>query len=181
MSMVACQLLNEIVLVREIHEASLILVALDEGIRKALKQKETRTNDGMDLALCVIDQNKKELTYAGAKNPLIYIQNNQLNEIKGYRVGIGGEQRGAERNFEQHSISFAENPTSFYLFSDGFQDQFGGEETKKYSRFRLKNFLQTIQQLPMDTQQTKIEHEFQSWKGETKQIDDVLFVGFHLA
>jgi serine phosphatase RsbU (regulator of sigma subunit) len=180
MSMISSQLLNEIVFVREIHEANVILTELDNGIRKALKQKETKTNDGMDLALCVIDKDKKEVTYAGAKNPLMYIQDNQLFEIKGYRIGIGGEQKNVARAFEQHVISFDKCPTTFYLFSDGFQDQFGGEEGRKFSRMRMRELLLKISSQPMQDQKSELEYAFEQWKGNSKQIDDVMMIGFRL-
>jgi tetratricopeptide (TPR) repeat protein/Na+-transporting methylmalonyl-CoA/oxaloacetate decarboxylase gamma subunit len=180
MSMISSQLLNEIVFVREIYEADKILNELHKGIRKALQQKETRTNDGMDLALCIIDKEKQEVEFAGAKNPLIYIQDNQLIEIKGYRIGIGGEQKEVERNFEKHLISFKDKPTTFYIFSDGFQDQFGGEEGRKFSRHRMRNLLLDIHALDMKAQEQTFIEQFEQWRGAQRQIDDLLVIGFKL-
>ncbi|TAE09873.1 MAG: hypothetical protein EAZ95_15480 [Bacteroidetes bacterium] len=181
MTMVASEILNEIVQNNMLTEPDLILNKLHKNIRKALKQTETDNRDGMDLALITIDKANKHVQYAGAKNPLIYIQNNELYVIKGDKMPIGGEQREQERIFTKHKIMI-DSPTIFYLFSDGFQDQFGGEQGKKFTVGRLKELFLQIYTLPLPTQQQRLHETFKQWiaRAGEKQIDDVLVAGIRL-
>lgn len=139
--------------------------------------------DGMDIAIIVIDKIKQEVTYAGAKNPLIYIQNNQLTILKANKMAIGGEQQEEERIFKAETIEISHSfPTTFYLFSDGFQDQFGGENKKKFGIAKLKDILLENHHLPMSDQQSIIKTTIESWMsaGNEKQIDDILLVGIKI-
>jgi serine phosphatase RsbU (regulator of sigma subunit) len=181
MTMVASEILNEIIQNKEITAPDLILNQLHKNIRKTLKQAETDNRDGMDLALITIDQASRKVQYAGAKNPLIYIQNNELHLIKGDKLPIGGEQREQERIFTKHEIAI-DSPTTFYLFSDGFQDQFGGEQGKKFTIARLKELFLQIHTLPLPTQQQILHAKFEQWTAQAgeKQIDDVLVAGVKL-
>ncbi|TAE00534.1 MAG: tetratricopeptide repeat protein, partial [Bacteroidetes bacterium] len=124
MSLIGNDLLNEIVLAREIIEADQILNELHKGVRRALKQNETSNKDGMDLALCVINKKENEVVYAGAKNPMIFIQNNELDTIKADKMPIGGSSQEHQIGFSKKHIPLKEENT-FYIFSDGYQDQFG--------------------------------------------------------
>jgi hypothetical protein len=132
----------------------------------------------MDLVLLRIDHLYRKVQYAGAKNPLIYIQNNELHLIKGDKMPIGGEQREQARIFTKHEINAA-LPTTFYLLTDGFQDQFGGTEKKKFTTKRLKELLWAIHTLPLPAQQQALEVAFEQWHKQAgeKQIDDVLIMG----
>lgn len=182
MSLLGANLLNEIVNMRNISQADLILNELHKGIRRTLKQGETKTNDGMDMALCVIDLKNRVLEYAGAQNPLVYMQYEQTHLIKGDIMPIGGEQRERERLFTRHTIALADEsgnaiPTSFYLFSDGYPDQFGEKTNKKFGSKKLRELLFQIHHLPAHEQEAAIKHAFEQWKGATNQIDDVLVIG----
>jgi len=182
MSLLGINLLNEIVNMRSITQADLILNELHKGIRKTLKQNETKTNDGMDMALCVIDLKNRTLEYAGAKSPLFYVQHEQAHFIKGNIVPIGGEQREVERLFTKHTIVLADEqglpiPTAFYLFSDGYHDQFGQENNKKFGSRKLKEFLFQIHHQSASAQHDLLQQTFEQWKGSTNQIDDVLVMG----
>ncbi len=181
MSLISNDLLTEVIINRKIYEADLILNKMHKGIRNILKQKESNNRDGMDIALCVIDKDKKEMQFAGAHNPLVYFQDNQLFYIKGSRLSIGGEQREKERIFEKHVISI-EKPTTCYIFSDGFQDQFGSQARKKYGINRLRNLLTEIHQQPMNTQGSILLDTVTNWMGSAneKQIDDMLILGFKI-
>lgn len=177
MSMVGNDLLNTIVRTEKVTRASEILNRLHAGVREALKQDETRNNDGMDLALVVIDQEAKILEYAGAHNPLIYIQNNEFKVIKGNKNAIGGANYGKQREFAMHEIDIS-IPTMFYLFSDGFQDQFGGPNGKKFMRRHFWNLLHEIHGLSTLEQKTVLNNKITDWMGtEHKQIDDILIIG----
>ncbi len=181
MSMIGYEILNEILYVWKIDLANEVLYHLNLNIRKSLKQEETQNKDGMDIALCVIDKANQTVQYAGAKNPLLYIQNKEMIEVKADKIPIGGDYKGnEERKFTNHLIPLVATPTMFYLFTDGFQDQFGGEEGKKYSIKRMKTLFLAVYQQEMDTQRETIATTLHQWQGKEKQIDDVLVMGFEV-
>lgn len=157
-----------------------ILSNLHQGVRKILKQDEGTNQDGMDISLCVINPATKTLDFSGANNPLVYVQNGKVSIIKGDRYSIGGIQKEAHRSFASHRISFAD-PTAFYILTDGFTDQFGGEKGRKFLLRNFKGLIQHIHTKPMDEQKRIIEKEFALWKGDEDQIDDVLVIGFKLS
>ena len=174
--MVGNDLLNAIVKDKHILQADQILSQLHQGIREALQQKETQTNDGMDMALISLDLENKKLEFAGAKNPLIYIQKGEIHQIKGDKIPIGGEQREMERVFTSHEVDISQ-PTTFYLFSDGYQDQFGGKKGKKFMSNRFKELLFEIHEKPMEKQKMILEETLISWMGKEEQVDDILVMG----
>ncbi len=178
MSMVGNQILNEIIIVSQIYSPDLILNELHKGIRKALKQEETSNQDGMDMALITIYHQEKKVEFAGAKNPLIYVQNNELVHIKGDKTAIGGEQTEQNRVFTKHTID-VQNETCFYLFSDGYQDQFGGNDSKKFMIRKMKELLFDIHQKEMITQKEILKYEIEIWinEGTEPQTDDILVIG----
>lgn len=150
-------------------------------VRYLLKQENNDSRDGMDMALCNIKNNGQTIEFAGAKNPLYYITNGELFQIKGDPVPIGGLQKEEKREFTLHTINI-DSPTSFYIFSDGFIDQFGGSDGQKFSSKRFKELLMKIHDLPMLQQQEILETTLEEWRGEEYQpIDDVLIVGFRLS
>ncbi len=181
MSFLGNDLMTEIIINQNIKQADLILNKMNKGIRKILRQEETKNRDGMDIALVVIDKQKKIAEFAGAKNPLIYIQNQTLFHIKGDNKHIGGEQK-QEKIFTKHQISI-ENKTTFYIFSDGFQDQFGGKNNKKFMISKLRETLLAIHQKPFDEQKNQLDTIIEDWKmeGRENQTDDILLIGFSIS
>ncbi len=181
MSLVGSSLLKEIVYTRQITSPEQILIELDEGVKETLKQHDTHNQDGMDLALCVIDYEENTLEYAGAKNPLVMILDNELHVFKGDRYGIGGiDKAHRHKDFHKHHIDLQKGAT-FYIFSDGFQDQFGGSEGRKYGLKQLKDFLFSIHYLPFAEQEKKLAEELTNWQGTKEhQTDDVLVIGFRV-
>ncbi|OJJ16599.1 hypothetical protein BKI52_32305 [marine bacterium AO1-C] len=179
MSMVGNELLNEIVHQRKIHRPCLILNEMHEGIRRVLKQEETGNRDGMDMSIVTIEPTQKLLKFSGAKRPLLYMQRNEMIKIKGDKLPIGGELLAMERSFTEHTISF-EQPTVFYMYSDGYQDQFGGEAGKKFMSKKFRELLFSIHRHPMQKQQTILEQTHDSWKDHNSQVDDILVTGIKL-
>jgi phosphoserine phosphatase RsbU/P len=179
MSMVGDSVLNRIVHDREIHHTDLILNELHVGIRQALHQDRTENRDGMDAALLSIDLKNQIVEFSGAKNPLICIQNNVLYQIKGDKMPIGGEQREKERIFKKHTI-LCDIPTYFYIFSDGYQDQFGGPEGRKFMSARFRNLLLEIHQKDMQEQKEILDQTMKDWLGSNRQIDDILVIGLKI-
>ncbi len=177
MSMIGYNLLDEITN-KGITRPDLILEELHRGVRFTLKQKETSNQDGMDMALCVIDREEKTLEFAGAKNPLIYISNGHVEQIKGDKNGIGG--KNDDHKFTLHKIE-VNGPTWFYLFSDGYIDQFGGDNGRKFMIKNFREMIYNIHQWPMEQQKEHLEKELKTWMGtKYSQIDDVLVIGFKL-
>jgi hypothetical protein len=140
MSMIANELLREAVIERDICDPGEILTEIHRRIRISLKQEENANGDGMDVAICVFDESRKTLEYAGAKNPLIYWDGQALQEIKATNFSIGGTRKQNGIGFASHQVPIRENHR-FYLFSDGYQDQFGGSHKRKYMKKRLKENL----------------------------------------
>lgn len=182
MSMIGNDLLNEIVNSRRVLSPELILQELNEGIRNVLKQDQNDSRDGMDIAIITLWKDENSFTtleYAGAMNPLYYVRNEELVEIKADKKPIGGfhTNKNAAPHFTKHTVALGKEPTTIYLCSDGFQDQFGGENGKKFMVKRLRETLLSLSQLPMPAQKENLATTFETWKGEQKQIDDVMMIG----
>ncbi len=179
MSMIGSEILTSIVKTNGITKADVILEKMNEYVIKALKQeKEGLSQDGMDMALCVIDKENKTVEFAGAKNPLIYITEGELKQIKASRNGIGGYQSEA-KDYTAELIHY-ESPTWFYMFSDGFQDQFGGPRNRKFMIKRLKQLLLDIHYKPMEEQHEILDKVIEDWMKNTPQTDDIILIGFKL-
>ena len=150
---------------------------LHQYIRYLLKQQNSDNQDGMDMALCNIKDDGRKVLFSGAKNPMIYIANGKLTHLKGDSVPIGGIQLEERREFTLHTINI-EQPTAIYIYTDGFPDQFGGAEGKKFSTQRLKNLLLEIHEKPMNEQKAILNRTMDEWMGKRRQIDDMLIIGF---
>lgn len=179
LSMIGYNLLDDIVF-RGIHKPGAILRELNNGIRRTLRQDETDNRDGMDMALCVVDTKTNTVEFSGAKNPLVYVVNNEVNRIRGDKESIGGGMDYRNDEFTTHVIK-VESPTWFYMFSDGFIDQFGGPDGRK---FMIKNFIDLlagISILPPDQQREILKNTLKDWLGtKFPQVDDILVVGFKI-
>ncbi len=177
MSMLGYNLLNDIV-GKGIIEPNEILSGLHKGIRTSLNQDATQNRDGMDMALCVIDPKEKILEYAGAQNPLIYIQDGKLYRVRGNKYPVGGFQV-ENHEYTKHIIK-VDKPTTFYIFSDGFHDQFGGPAGRKFMTKNFRDLLYEIYNMPMEEQKNILELVISEWMGEHEQTDDILVIGFRL-
>jgi len=177
MSMLGISFLNEIVDERHIMDPGEILNELRKNVMKALKQsgKEQEQKDGMDMAVCVYDTAKKVLEYAGAYNPLYLVRDNELEEYKADRMPISyfGDR---DELFQTKAIQVRAGD-QIYLFSDGYADQFGGPDEKKFKYKTLKQLLLDIRKEPMDKQHKILHDRFNEWKGDLEQIDDVVLMG----
>jgi len=180
MSVIGDVLLNQIVSEQKITSPDLILNHLHKGVQKILRQNETENRDGMEIALCVIDYKTGVLNYAGAMSSLYFFRNGESTELKGDRCSIGGVQLEENRIFTLHSIEINE-PLAFYIFSDGYKDQFGGPDGRKFMSKKFKEMLAEIHRLPSAEQRQKVEGEIVKWAGDKfKQTDDMLVIGFKL-
>ncbi len=174
MSMMGVNNLNHIILENKITSPDKILKELNIAIKKVLKQDDegSESKDGMDIAISCFDLDKKIISYAGAFRPLLYIRNNELFELKGSRQPIGGS-APIDFDYELHKFKFL-NDDVYYLFSDGFPDQFGGAKSKKFMTKQLKETFMNIHQHSPAVQKELLTTELANWRGENEQIDDVL-------
>lgn len=180
MSMLGISLLNEIINKGNCNYASEILNELRKRVKMTLSQtgKDREAKDGMDMALCIIDKKTLKMHYAGAYNPLYLVRNNELITYKADRMPIGIYIREKE-SFTNHVIQLQEND-KFYIFSDGYPDQFGGEKGMKLSSKKLKEIIMKVQELPMLEQKEAIEDFYDEWKGNIEQVDDVVLIGVRI-
>ncbi len=181
MSMIGSTLLNKVVNDMGETSPSTILQQMDVNIMEALRQRgELSANrDGMDMSVCCIDFERKNLLYSGASRPLYLVRNRELYEYKGSAYSIGGYLEGKEKIFEDDSIEYETNDM-IYVFSDGYADQFGGEKNKKFMSKNLRQLFMEIAHLPLDEQKEKVHHNLITWMGKNKQIDDILVIGIRL-
>jgi serine phosphatase RsbU (regulator of sigma subunit)/uncharacterized protein HemY len=181
MTMLGSQALSNIVVQRQITEPSEILNALNETLPYLLKTKDTHVNDGMDVVVSVLDRQAQKLYFAGAKNSLVLVQNGELNEIRGdiYGINTRPSKTQAAIKYTTHIVDIS-IPTMFYMYSDGYQDQFGGEEGKKMMKRRLREMLIDIANKPVDEQQNVLNTTLEDWMLGYKQTDDILVVGVRL-
>ncbi len=177
MSMLGDTLLNQIVNIFDMDSPDEILEKLHFSIRKALKQEETENRDGMDIGVCVITPERKKIEFAGARVPLVCISNNELTAIKGDHFSVGGLEKGNLRSFTKHEIDITPQ-TVFYMYSDGYQDQFSITSNSKFMAKRFRKLLQKVHKYPFEEQKKILNHILEDWMRKTKQIDDILVVGF---
>lgn len=186
MSLIGNNLLNDIVS-SGILSTEKILEELHKRVNSTLNQKTTKNRDGMDLVLCMIDPANAKLEFSGAKNPLIYIQENEngkkeLHRIRGDKHSIGGistHLNNDKSRFTKHIISL-EKETALYLFSDGYQDQFCKNNTEKFKQARMRDIFLHHCEKSFDEQHNILKTELDNWMGNEKQIDDILIIGLAL-
>ncbi|MBN1183677.1 MAG: SpoIIE family protein phosphatase [Bacteroidales bacterium] len=176
MSMLGIRLLNEIVLERGVTAPNKILNQLRAGVIQALQQggEISETRDGMDIALCTFDPVKSKLYYSGAYNSLWLMRDGEIETYKADRMPVAVFDK--QEDFTCHEID-CKKGDQIYIFSDGYPDQFGGDNLKKYMSKNLREKVVSISNLPMEQQKEKLLEEFYAWKGDTEQIDDVTLLG----
>ncbi|MDW8205437.1 MAG: tetratricopeptide repeat protein [Cytophagales bacterium] len=177
MSMIGNAILNQLIEVQGMSAPPQILEALHQKVRIMLRQDSSDNRDGMDIALCTIDTQVQQLYFAGAKSDLYVVHNNTLTVIRGDRLSIGGYQPEVKRDFTCHPVPISPG-MRFYLTTDGFKDQFGGDLQKKFSANRFKEMLMQVQVYPMHEQEYVIAQIFDNWKNGQPQTDDVLVIGW---
>jgi serine phosphatase RsbU (regulator of sigma subunit) len=177
LSLIGYFLLNDIVRSRKITEPGIILDLLDEGVTSTLRQDEdATTKDGMDIALCKINVASGAVEYAGAHRPLYVMQNGVMEEVKGNKFPIGGGIFKNQTNFTNTKLKLKKGD-SIYFCSDGFPDQFGGPENRKFGPKRTRELIDEVHTKSMTEAAKRFDHEWENWKGDVKQTDDVLLIG----
>jgi serine phosphatase RsbU (regulator of sigma subunit) len=154
-----------------------ILDKTRELVLENLAKSGEGINDGMDISLCAVDSKTGKVTWSGANNNLWYLSNNALCEVKAHKQPIG--RTNTPTPFPTHEIPIRTGDI-FYLVTDGFADQFGGDKGKKFKRRQLEALLHATGSMPLATQKRTLEHVFTNWKGELEQVDDVTIVGVRI-
>jgi len=188
MSMLGMSFLKEIVISRRITQANVILNELRNQIKQSLRQtgKEMENKDGMDIALCIIDLERLTVQYAGANNSLYVVKfdidpNNdesKLTEVKADKMPVGIYINEKE-SFTNHEL-VVQKQDMIYLFSDGYCDQFGGSQGRKFMSKKFKELLSSANHLPCGEQKELISNTIMNWKGEHEQVDDMLVMGIRI-
>ena len=180
MSILGISFLNEVMQSKVNLKANRLLNLIREKVMKALHQTgdKSPTKDSIDIGLCLIDCNTGRMQFSGANRPLIRIRNGELAEFKPDLMTIGLAPL-RESAFTNHDID-TQPGDIFYLFSDGYSDQFGGAANKKLKLRNFKKLLESVSHMPMADQKDHLEKSFIEWKGAEPQVDDVLVFGFKL-
>jgi serine phosphatase RsbU (regulator of sigma subunit) len=134
----------------------------------------------MDIALCVLDFEKRKLEYAGAYNPVYLVRNGELITYKGDKVPIGAFIDEELHEYTNNSIDLLSGDMIF-ISSDGYEDQFGGEQNKKFMVSKFRNLLLSIAPEPIERQKELLNQAFLDWKGENEQVDDILVIGVRIS
>lgn len=192
MSMIGNDLLNHIILEKRIYQPARILEELNEGVANALKQgfDESETNeqglrDGMDIAICLISRDRSKVVFSGAHRPLFVVNAELAYEVKPDKISIGGRHSDGEVKFTENIISVASGDV-IYMYSDGYVDQFGGLEGKKFMSRRFKDLLAELnsrsnKEMPLESHREKLESELHTWMGShNSQVDDILVMGIRI-
>lgn len=182
MTMLGNMIFNDIVKNQKIFQPNEILCKLEAKLYDTLHQKAENltSNDGMDVAIVLIDKNNNTISYSGAKNPLIILENKELSEVKGSNFAIGGKRNIGIKSFELHCQQISSG-MNIYIFSDGYQDQFNADTNRKFMKKNFRNLLLSCSDLSNDEQLELIEITMNDWKKDNSQNDDILIVGlkFH--
>ena len=176
MSMIGTSLLNEIVIEKGIKDTDKVLNEMRAQIIKSLGQEEEGAQkDGMDISLCKLNMKKKTVEFSGAHNSLVHISGEELKTYRGDHQPVG-LLLGDKKPFTKHKVKLKKDDM-LYIYSDGYQDQFGGERGKKYMAAKFKNQLLKMSKETEDQQLTLLDQEFSSWIKDYEQIDDVCVMG----
>jgi serine phosphatase RsbU (regulator of sigma subunit) len=178
MSMIGLEIIEKTINEDNIGTPSMILNILNKGLEKTFKSEKnigTIIRDGMDIGLCVIDKKHKKMRFAGAYFPLYLIRDNALTEFKGDKIIIGMNDECLP--YTDHEIDLRKEDI-FYVFSDGYADQFGGSENRKFMYRRFRYLLLTIHRFPVCDQKSILEENIRTWMGRNVQVDDMLVIGF---
>ncbi|MES2513280.1 MAG: SpoIIE family protein phosphatase [Bacteroidota bacterium] len=177
MSIIGIDKIVQAIFEKKISKPGMILSFLNQQIKQVLKQHSdaSKQMDGMDIALLKFNDTLTEVEYSGANRPLLLIRDKKIIEFKANKLAIAGF-TAHEQVFTTTTIPLQKND-SLYIFTDGYADQFGGVEGKKFMSKNLKELLVTVSGLPSHEQEQKIGDAFMGWKRSYEQVDDVLLIG----
>jgi len=176
-SVVCSNALNRAVIELNLTQPGEILDKVTEMVVDTFQKSKHDVKDGMDISLCVINLKSRQIAWAGANNPLWYVTNGQLTEIKATKQPVG--KSDSYKNFTTHVLNLTKG-SLVYLFTDGYADQFGGPKGKKFMYKQFADLILSNQDLEMGEQRNRLEHALVQWKGSAEQVDDVCIIGLRL-
>jgi serine phosphatase RsbU (regulator of sigma subunit) len=178
MSMIGMDLIEKAITEYNITSPSMILSYLNENIEKIFNREknfDTIIRDGMDIGLCAINKENRRVIYSGAFFPLYLIRDNSLTQIKGDKIIIG--MNPEKKPYTNHEINIQSNDI-LYMSSDGYADQFGGNDNKKFMYRRFRYLLTNIHKFNVEDQKSILDENLKSWMGDNSQVDDIMVIGF---
>jgi len=180
MSIIGIELLRNITNLQGVNDSAEILNRLNTGViqtfSKEVIEDGALVKDGMDVAFCVIDKENNILQYSGAFSNLYLVRDSKIIEVKGDRYSVGMGNKAEQQLFSSHYIPIFPDDM-IYIFTDGYVDQFGGPENKKYKFRRFRHLLLNIHKYPIETQRQYVKDSIMEWKGDNEQVDDILIIG----
>ncbi|MFL5763838.1 MAG: SpoIIE family protein phosphatase [Bacteroidia bacterium] len=181
MSIVGYNVLKHVVNSTDTTTPALILDKLNEGVSETLHHgnEEAQAKDGMDLSFCTIDFKNLELQYAGAYNPLYVIRDGKLIQTKADKFPIGLFLGAEKKKFTNHTVQLQKGD-SVYIFSDGYADQFGGPNGKKFMANHFRDLLMQVHNEPIESQKEVLNKTIEEWRGPLDQVDDILVIGLKI-
>jgi serine phosphatase RsbU (regulator of sigma subunit) len=183
LSMLIYNLLNYAVLNKKIKKTYKIMREVDKRFTEnfsSIDQNQIYNIDWVDISICCIDRKKKQIFFSGAHHNLLLAKKNEVQVFRGDAYPIGSCPLEGCKSYESVCISYDEDDI-LYLGSDGFQDQIGGSNGKKYKTIALRKFLNSNSKLSLKDQKYELEKEFYRWKGNLNQRDDVCIIGMKLS
>ena len=182
MSMLGIEILNRSINDKRIHQPAQILTSLHQNIRRTLRQEHSDNTEGMEMGLLLVDKAVRQITYAGAMNPMYGVDKGELIELKATKKSIGGHLNNEKKVFEEQTIQLPNHKVMLYLCSDGYQDQFGGQKDTKFMTKNLKNLFLKIAYFEMEIQKNILENTLDQWiqEADEKQTDDITIFGICL-
>lgn len=177
MSMIGLELLNKIINETKVNVSDQILLTLNDELEASFfKEEDGRAliKDGIEMSICVIDRKTMEMEFSGAFLPVYIVRDDRLIEIKGDKQNVGQLFNAVSFNRSSYKLQKGD---ILYLFSDGYADQFGGPDNKKFKYRRLRHILLTISKYPLADQQRILDETITSWMGDCEQIDDMMILG----
>jgi len=179
MTMIASAFIRRITTIFKCHDPAEILKLLNSIVKTSLQQerKDALSDDGMDAAICFVRPKERSLIFSGAKLPLFYVHNREVSVIKGDKQSIGYKRSDPNFEFVNHTIRI-EQGISFYMSTDGYWDQLGGERRRSFGKKRFRNLLKDVAHLPFEEQQPIFLQRFDEYKSENDRQDDVTVAGF---
>lgn len=178
MTIMANAMLKDVVIKRKTTEPAEILTALDDELQQMINApgNSVKTSDGMDIAFCKYEKQQGVIKFAGAFRSMLVISDGNITQYKGSRYPIGFY-HDVVKCFEQVSVKVKPGDL-VYLYSDGYSDQFGGEDGKKFNTKNFKELLLSIHDMEMQEQRSFLEYALLNWRQKEPQTDDVLVIGF---
>ena len=181
MSIVGNNQLNHSVNVNNSRSPEVILNDLNRGVTQTLNENthESTVTDGMDMALCVFDRKMSKVEFSGANNPMVFIRDGELTQYRGDKFPIGAYEGTRPQIFTKIEKNLKKGDM-IYIYSDGYADQFGGPNDKKFTTKVFKQFLLDIHNEPVENQKVLLDNRLNEWMGDTEQVDDILVIGIKI-